>query len=111
MRGPRGAASALEQYWSDVRSAGTTGGCTQPLPAIPANYELPADAAAASPELDLAKNLVNTGLGLLRLGWDQFQAACAAGLAAGLNDGLRSVDNIKAAFSTAASQLDALRGQ
>ncbi len=111
VRGPRGAASALEQYWSDVRSAGTTGGCTQPLPAIPANYELPEDAAAASPELDLAKNLVNTGLGLLRLGWDQFQAACAAGLAAGLNDGLRSVDNIKAAFSTAASQLDALRGQ
>lgn len=111
VRGPRGAASTLEQYWNDVRSAGATGGCTQPLPAIPADYELPADAAAASPALDLAKNLVNTGLGLLRLGWNQFQAACATGLAAGLNDGLRSIDNIKAAFSTAAGQLDALRGQ
>lgn len=109
VRGPRGAATTLEQYWNDVRSFGSTGGCLQPLPVIPADYELPADAAAASPQLDLAKNLVNTGLELLRQSWGQFQAACAAGLAANLNDGLKAVETVKIAFSAAISQLDELR--
>lgn len=109
--GAAGAASVLEQYWNDVRSGGTTGGCTQPLPDIPADYELPPEARAASQDLELAAGLVNTGLGLLRLGWNQFQAACAANPAASLSDGLQTVTNIRAAFSNARGRLDALRSQ
>lgn len=110
VRGPRGAASTLAQYWNDVRSSGGTGGCTQPLPPIPADYSLPAEVAAAAPDLELAAGLVNTGLGLLRLGWAEFQAACAASPAASLNAGLEKVSQINSAFSTASEQLDELRG-
>lgn len=110
VRGPRGAASTLAQYWNDVRSSGGTGGCTQPLPPIPADYSLPAEVAAAAPDLELAAGLVNTGLGLLRLGWAEFQTACAASPAASLNAGLKKVDQINWAFSNASEQLAKLRG-
>jgi hypothetical protein len=109
VRGPRGAASLLAQYWNDVRSSGGTGGCTQPQPPVPADYTLPPEAAAASQDLALAAGLVNTGLELLRQGWTQFQTACAASPAASLNAGLEKVNQISAAFSLASSQLDLLR--
>ncbi len=111
VRAPRGAASVLTQYWNDVRSGGATGGCTQPLPAIPADYELPPEIQAASPDLALAAGLVNTGLELLRRGWTQFQAACAASPAASLNDGLKTVGDVTTAFSSASEQLNKLRGR
>jgi hypothetical protein len=107
----RGPAVLLEQYWSDVETSGTTGGCGQPDPAIPENYVIPEEAATASPELKNTVDAVNLGLQLLREGWRDFRNACDGNsLSAGLARGQIAVSAINNAFESARNQLDALRG-
>lgn len=107
----RGPVTALRQYWQEAVGAGATAGCSEPRPALPQEYELPPEIAAASQELMLATDLVSTGLQLTQQNWDEFAAACAGGtLAAAAAEGQRKADAAATAFDSAAKLLAELRG-
>jgi len=81
--GPRNALGLLRQVWTDVANATTANAvtiqaCDDALPAIPADYVLPPEDAAALPELAQAAEQVNLSLALLRQGWSLFETACAS---------------------------------
>jgi hypothetical protein len=106
----RGPAVLLEQYWNDVQTGGRTDGCRQVDPEIPADYELPAEAAAASANLESAVGAVNLGLQLLRDGWREFRSACNNNtLTSSLARGQSTVETINVTFEGASNLLDAVR--
>ncbi|MBI5670299.1 MAG: HEAT repeat domain-containing protein [Chloroflexi bacterium] len=111
MSGFRGANTLLIQYWTEVQTSGTTQGCRETAPVIPADYTLPSDVAQASPNLALAASLVNTGLRGVRDGWQVFAAACAGGSPGpSAASGLTRANAANEAFAQAAKLLTALRG-
>jgi hypothetical protein len=71
-----GANHLLAVYWNDAALAGATSGCEEPVPAIPADYDLP-PGETYPPELTNAVVQIKIGLGLLRQGWQLFETACA----------------------------------
>ncbi len=106
----RGPAVLLQQYWTDVSNSGTTGGCGQPDPQIPEDYEIPQEAATASPALQDTVEAINLGLQLLREGWRDFRNACNNNsLSAGLSRGNIAVNAINTTFTSARNQLNAVR--
>lgn len=107
----RGANSILNQFWTESTSGTGTTGCTSERPVLPADYVLPEDVAAASPDLALVAGLVNTGLGAVRQSWALFDAGCAAG-SPGVNaqQGLTLTQAASTAFSSATTELNKVRG-
>ncbi len=111
MQTPRGPTALLNRYWEDIRDTGSTDGCSQPFPAVPENYVIPAELAGFSADLDLAVELVNTGLALTRQGWDQFIAACSsANPRESVDSGLQSARNATGSLNLAREQLNPLVG-
>jgi hypothetical protein len=109
---PRGGYTLLNQYWNEGATSGVTDGCRETPPTIPENYPFPAELTASAPNLKLAVDLMNTGLGLLRAGWAQFSASCIAGtLGPDAAAGLSNAQNAKIALDTAQQQVANLRAQ
>ncbi len=108
MEGMGGANALLTQYWADASASGSTGGCGQASPTIPEDYVLPeAEVAEAPEQLKLAISLVNTGLALVRRGWDQLTQACSANtLAASVEVGTSTTAAATSAFSNARTILE-----
>lgn len=106
-----GARTLLLTFWTDVVNSGATDGCRLPRPAIPENYgEIPADVLAVVPTLVDARNQINTGLDLLRTGWQAFDAACAAGsLGAQAQQGQQTAQLADTTFTNANNILNAAR--
>jgi hypothetical protein len=77
----RGPGALILQYWTDASVGGQTQGCNDvtTVSLIPVNYDLPADVAAAVPELNEAARAVNTALESLRSSWTAFSSACQVG--------------------------------
>lgn len=110
MTGQRGQLTLLGQYWRDVQQAGRTDGCNQPLPPIPADYNLPPEDARAAPALGQAVELINQGLELTRVGWADFLIACGSReLAPGVSNGLALYNTAHTAFQAANQLLDSVR--
>ncbi len=108
--GPRNALGLLRQAWTDTANAGTTRACDDPMPPIPADYVLPAEEAAAFPELAQATQQVNLGLALLRQGWSLFESACAANaLVQQAGTGLQTAATAEDALRVADTLLQAVR--
>ncbi|MEO8606895.1 MAG: HEAT repeat domain-containing protein [Chloroflexota bacterium] len=110
---PSGAYTLLNQYWTEAASPNGTQGCSYPFDTtkIPVDYVLPPEIAPAAPTLKGSTDLVNTGLGALRNGWDTFKAACSANtLPQYTVDGLARMNAAKQAFDLASRQLAGLRG-
>lgn len=106
----RGKNTLLLRYWQDVQEAGRTGGCLEPLPEIPANYELPSqDVPQVPQELIDAIESVNLGLDLSRRSWGAFAEACRTGrLVDVVGNQLPSVELAQQAFQTASASLNDL---
>jgi hypothetical protein len=112
MQGANGANLLLTQRWADVRNSGTNAGCGLAVPTIPADYVLPEIDANASADLKLAVDLINSGLALVRQGWNQYTNGCNTNsLAASLNAGQQSTQNATIAFQSAETLLNNVRGQ
>ncbi len=106
-----GAYSLLNQYWTDVQTSGSSGGCSQPQPVIPEDYVLPEALNDSAPTLKLATGFVNTGLGLLRQGWTLFLTSCTGGtLTQNLPSGQVVVTGAGQSFNAAGGQIAGLRG-
>lgn len=108
---PRGPLSTLQQYWQDVETAGTTLGCRQATPPLPAPYTaIEPEVAAAYPELQQAAQEINDiGLQLLTTGWAAFTNACAQGtLSQQVGTGIITVQTIRGAFDSAQVRLTGL---
>ncbi|MBZ0289439.1 MAG: hypothetical protein K8I30_17595, partial [Anaerolineae bacterium] len=107
--GTGGINTVLAQYWADVETAGSTGGCGQAIPTIPEDYVLPQTEIAAPQELKLAVDTINTGLALARLGWNEFTQACRnSNLGASLQNGLQRTQAVSSALDGARALLNAL---
>ena len=112
MLDPRGPNRLLMQYWQDGKSANRTEGCDAAQPAIPDNYDLSAEDAAASPQVVQAVDIMNEGLDGVRRNWARFATACASGtLSQSADQGLQIANAANEAFQTASTVLDAVRKQ
>ena len=113
---PTGAYTLLNQYWTEAASATGTQGCSYPFDVsqIPADYALPPEIVPAAPTLRGSTDLVNTGLGALRNGWDTFKTACTSAATTPLTqytvDSLARMSAAKQAFDIASRQIAGLRG-
>lgn len=69
----------LIQFWSDLEIAGTTDGCRDGTPLLPADYVLTDEQREELP-IDLIEAIesYNLGMSLSRDSWAQFERACAA---------------------------------
>lgn len=104
---PDGANSLLSRYWSEG-SAGD--GCRGVSPTIPPDYILPPDVSQSSLDLTRAMLQVNTGLALVRDGWQLFSNACASGTVSGQAAfGLQQTATANEAFATARAALNNVR--
>ena len=111
MEAPRGPTALLNTYWVDIRDTGSTAGCSSPVPTIPADYILSSELAGQNETLKLVVDVVNTGLGLTRQGWEQFTAACASGRPLdSVEVGLSGARSAIGSFTLAREQLAALLG-
>lgn len=109
----RGPYTLLNQFWSDAAS-GSTAGCQQqinPATDIPADYVITDEDKAAFAGLDLAVNLVNTGLQFLRQGWQLYSSSCTGGTTGvAATSGAQFALSAKTAFDSAANQINILKG-
>ena len=111
MTRPDGANSLLTQYWTDSTTVGGTTGCSRPIAAeaVPANYDLPADAAAMT-ELKSATDLINNALEAVRRSRELFATACtSSGVSSAAPQGLVFSDAAKQAFDGATVLLNGLK--
>lgn len=106
---PRGPAGLLNQYWEDIRDTGSTDGCNQPVPSIPADYAPPSDVADLPEDIIISIGLTNTGLELLRQSWAQFTAACGSdNPRAAADAGIQSIRSANSSFDLVREQLNLL---
>lgn len=109
VNGVRGANTILNQYWTDLSTAGDTDGCNRPPEEIPGAYNLPPEIALVAPELADAAENVNIGLNLLRDGWSLFRTSCIDGtLTTNLASGIAISQAATNAFNTANEILNQL---
>lgn len=104
--GPRGASTLLTQSWEEAQQGvAQAGACRRAsVPSIPENYVLNPAIAESSEELNAAAAQVNTGLQVLRDGWQNFQQACDGGsgsLSAGIASGLQVSITAQTSFNNA----------
>lgn len=76
----RGLIQVLNQFWTDVQTTGSTGGCLEPIPVLPEDYALAPELSTADlPELRSAVENYNLGLELTRQAWNRFDVLCDQG--------------------------------
>ncbi|MBZ0293617.1 MAG: hypothetical protein K8L99_13705, partial [Anaerolineae bacterium] len=101
----------INTYWEDIRDSGQTDGCSAAQPTIPTDYALPEGTTIENQTLELVIELVNTGLGLTRQGWTQFNTACNSSNPLDFVEaGLQSARSALASFELARDQLNTLVG-
>lgn len=108
---PSGAIPLLEQTWQNVQNtSGSDRICrTTTRPTIPDDYVVPEDLAQIIPALAQAQTSINSGLALLRDGWNLFDAACQNNnLLARVNPGLTYVSTATTSFESAREALQGI---
>lgn len=112
MNGLRGKNNLLVDYWKLYRDFRSRDGCLQlPAPPIPGEFVLPQNVAdEAPPELQLAVDLLNSGLTQSRRSWAAFESACNANaLAQTVDSQLPEAEAARTAFNNAQAQLDVVK--
>jgi hypothetical protein len=110
----QGPAQTLKFYWEQVVTTNGIylGGCNQPAPLIPENYNLAPNNQGLFPQLDTAVSNINTALQLLRDASNSFYASCTEGTAP--EDASNRLNQANLALTTlnaARDDLNALQGR
>ncbi len=112
MNAARGPYTLLNQFWTESGTTGTEG-CGQLINVntdIPANYTISTEDAQTYAGLSLAADVVNTGLQLLRQGWESFTASCSRNTTGPDSvTGLQFTQSVKTAFDSATGQINVLK--
>jgi len=107
----RGLIQVLNQFWTDVQTTGSTGGCLEPIPVLPEDFALAPELANADlPELRSAVDNYNLGLELTRQAWNRFDVLCDQGnqrMEASVGQEFVFITTAIGAFENAQTDLDA----
>lgn len=106
VRSARGAVTLLAAFWEGASDNLAASGCNEPTPTIPENYVVPPNVRITA-DLQLAVDLINSGLAFTRQGWDLKQSACASGdLLNNRESGLMLATNAGISFDSAETKLN-----
>jgi hypothetical protein len=105
-RSTRGSVTLLQTFWEGASASPDAAGCNEPIPEIPDDYVVPPNVRITA-DLQLAIDLVNSGLAFTRQGWSLKQQACTAGdLLNNRENGLMLVTNAQISFDSAETKLN-----
>ncbi len=114
VKGGRGAATLLSQYWQDVIDTGQSFGCRQLLSqdGLENYVAVTADIAAMDPRLNDVQVALNVGLTLLRSSVEHFHQGCNAGtFVSVVNLGYQEIQQAIVALNQASAMLDSLQAE
>jgi hypothetical protein len=110
--GLRGAGPLLVQFWTDVKTTGSTVACENVFPEVPVDYVVPEEELNLIPGLRDIQTQVNLGLQMLRDGWTLFAAGCQNGTLTDQADlGLTQAQTAQAALDSALQAIVDMRNR